>query len=100
MAIPVLQGDVGGPYTYPSTPPLTAPATMLTGSTKVFIGGRSVMLVGQANTTLGAIVASTLVSLKTFVEGAPLHLSGSVTNTSAGWLGGVLQGTIPNVQVT
>jgi hypothetical protein len=72
---------------------------MLSGTTKTFIGGLSVMTVGAAQTTLGTIISSTLFTTKTFIEGTPVHLAGSVTNTSAGWLNGVLQGTSPNVLV-
>jgi len=100
MGIPIVSGDVGGPYTFPSVPPLVSPATMVTGSTSVFIGGKSVMLVGAANTSLGAIVSGTQFTSKTFIEGKPVHLAGSLTATSAGWLNGVLQGTTLNVQIT
>lgn len=99
MGIPILAGDTGGPYVFPSTPPVYAPATMVSGSLKVFIGGRSVMLVGAANTSLGAIISGTVFTSKTFIEGKPVHLAGSLTNTSAGWLNGTLQSSIPNVQV-
>ena len=97
MGIPVLTGDIGGPYMFPSNPPIFSPATMLLGSSKVFIGGRSVMLVGAANTSLGAITVGSLFTTTTFIEGVPAHLSGSVTNLSTGWLFGVLLGTVPNV---
>lgn len=99
MGIPVLTGDIGGPYMFPSTPPVFAPASMIVGSTTVFIGGRSVMLFGAANTSLGAIISGTLFTTTTFIEGKPVHLAGSLTNTSAGWLNGILQGSIATVLV-
>lgn len=97
MGIPVLAGDVSTPFTFPSSPPVAAPATMLSGTTKVFIGGRSVMTFGAASTSLGSIISSSLLTSKTFIEGTPAHLAGSLCNTSSGWLNGTLQGTVPNV---
>ena len=89
--VPIVAGDVGGPYTLPGTPPQVASFSMLSGTTKVLINGRSVMVAGNAQTAGGAIASSTLVSIKTLIEGAPVHLGGSVTNLTTGWLGGVLQ---------
>lgn len=97
MGIPVLAGDVSTPFTFPSTPPVSAPATMLSGSTKVFIGGKSVMTVGAAVTSLGSIISSSIFTTKTFIEGTPAHLVGSLCNTSSGWFNGTLQGSVPNV---
>ena len=100
MGIPILANDIGGPYTFPSTPPVTAPATMLSGSLKTFVASRSVMTFGApAQTTLGTLISGTLFSQKTFVEGSPVHLAGSITNTSVGWLNGILQGSVPNVVI-
>lgn len=99
MGIPVLTGDIGGPYMFPSTPPVFAPATMLVGSTKVFIGGKSVMLLGAANTSLGSIAAGTLFTTTTFIENKPAHLAGSLTFLTTGWLNGVLQGSTANVLI-
>lgn len=92
MGVPVVQGDVGGPYVYPSTPPAYGSFQMVSGSTKTFISGKSVMLVGQAQTTGGAIITSTTVSAATFVEGRAVHLVGSLTSLSTGWRAGILQG--------
>jgi len=100
MPIPVVQGDVGGPYVYPSTPPAYASFPMTSGSVKTFIGGRSVMLVGQANTGGGPIISGTLTSTKVLIEGKPVYVGGAVTMLGTGWLQGVLQATIPNVFVT
>lgn len=101
MPIPVVAGDMGGPYVYPSTPPAYASFPMVSGSTKVFIKGRSVMLVGLANTGGGSIISGTLVSTKTFIEGKPVYLGGAVTMLSTGWLQGVLQAVnAANVFVT
>jgi hypothetical protein len=97
MGIPILAGDVSTPFTFPSTPPLTSPATMLVGTTKVFIGGKSVMTLAAANTTLGPISISSMLTTKTFLEGSPAHLSGAVAFTSTGWINGTLIGTSPNV---
>lgn len=99
MGIPILAGDVSTPFTFPSTPPVQSPATMLVGTTKVLIGGKSVMTVGKATTSLGTIVTSSLFTSKTFIEGTPAHLAGSLCTTSAGWVNGTLQGTIPNVLI-
>ena len=100
MPVPVVAGDIGGPYVYPSTPPQTASFPMVSGSTKVFIGGRSVMLVGAANTGGGAIIAGAPTTTKTFIEGKLVYVGGAVTTLSTGWLQGLLQATnAPNVFV-
>jgi len=99
MGIPILTGDISAPFTFPSVPPLLAPAIMLLGTTKVLIAGRSVMTLGAAQTSLGAIVVSTLFTTKTFIEGSPAHLAGAVAITSSGWLNGVLQGTTVTVLI-
>jgi hypothetical protein len=100
MGIPIVAGDVSTPFTSPSAPPVFVPATMLSGTAKVFFGGKSVMVVGAAQTSLGAIATSSLVTVKTFIEGAPGHLAGSLCTTTSGWTNGTLQGTTPNIQVT
>ena len=97
MGIPILAGDVSTPFTFPSSPPVFSPATMLVGTTKVFIAGKSVMTVAAASTTLGTITISSLITVKTLIEGSPVHLSGSLAFTSAGWINGTLVGTVPNV---
>lgn len=99
MGLPVLAGDTSTPFTFPSSPPVTAPATMLVGTVKTLIGGKSVMTVGAAQTSLGTIVSSSLFTTKTLIEGTPVHLSGSLCTTSAGWFNGTLIGTVPNVLV-
>lgn len=91
MGFPVVQGDQGGIYTLPGIPPLFASFQMVSGSVKTFIGGRAIMLLAQAVTTGGPIVASSLNSVKTLVEGRPVMLGGSITSLSTGWIGGVLQ---------
>lgn len=98
MGLPVVAGDIGGPYVYPSVPPLTASFPMTAGSVKTFFNGRSVMLFGQAITGGGPIISATLFTTKTFVEGRSVLLAGAVTNLGTGWLAGVLQGgNSPNV---
>ena len=97
MGIPILAGDISTPFTFPSVPPLMAPATMIVGTTKVFIGGKSVMTLAAANTTLGPIAISSLLTTKTLIEGSFAHLSGGVALTTAGWINGTLIGTSPNV---
>lgn len=100
MNIPIVSGDNGGPYTFPSTPPLVSSFQMTLGSTKVLFGGNSVMLVGAALTTGGNIAASSLFSTKTLVEGRPVHFAGSLTNLDTGWIGGTLiGGSVPNILV-
>lgn len=101
MPLPVVAGDIGGPYVYPSVPPLTASFPMTAGSVKTFFNSRSVMLFGQAFTGGGPIITATAFTLKTFVEGKPVLLVGALTNLGTGWLGGVLQnGGAPNILVT
>lgn len=92
MGVPVIAGDFGGVYTYPSVPPLFASFQMVSGSVKTFIHGRALMLYGQAGTSGGPIVAASLVSAKTLVENRPVLLSGAVTSLGTGWFGGILQG--------
>jgi len=100
MGLPVVTGDVSTPFTSPSTPPVFAPATMISGTTKVFFGGKSVMTVGApAQTSLGTIASSTMVTTKTIIEGSPAHLAGSLCVTSSGWTNGTLVGTTPNIIV-
>jgi hypothetical protein len=100
MPIPVVAGDIGGPYVYPSTPPVYASFPMMSGSVKTFFNGRSVMLFGQAFTGGGPIISATLMTTKTFVEGRPVLVVGSMTMLGTGWLNGVLQGGgAPNVFV-
>lgn len=91
MGLPVIVGDIGGPYTLPTVPPAVASFPMVAGSTKVFIHGRGVMLFGQAVTAGGAIAAASLMSTKTFIEGRPVLLGGAVTSLATGWIGGTLQ---------
>jgi hypothetical protein len=98
MGLPVVAGDIGGPYVYPSVPPLTASFPMTAGSVKTFFNGKSVMLLGQALTGGGPIITATLFTTVTFVEGKPVLLGGAVTNLGTGWLAGVLQPAgAPNV---
>ena len=97
MGIPILAGDVSTPFTLPGSPPVLSPATMISGTTKVFVGGKSVMTLAAANTTLGPIAISSMLTTKTFLEGSPAHLSGAVASTSTGWVNGTLIGTSPNV---
>lgn len=91
MGFPIVVGDTGGIYTYPSTPPVMASFQMVQGSVKTFINGRGVMLFGQAVTTGGPIASASLTSVKTLIEGRPVLLGGAVTTLATGWLGGVLQ---------
>ena len=88
MQIPVVAGDIGGPYTppQPSQPPIVA--TMLLGSTTVLIKQRSVMLFGNAVTSAGPIVSSTLNSTTTLIEGLPVLLNGTVTTLASGYHSG------------
>ena len=97
MGIPIRAGDVSTPFTLPGSPPAMSPATMISGTSKVFVGGLSVLTLAAANTTLGAISVSSLLTTKTFLEGSPAHLSGAVAATSTGWINGTLIGTSPNV---
>lgn len=92
MGLPVVAGDIGGPYVYPSVPPVYASFPMTAGSAKTFFNGRSVMLFGQALTGGGPIISATLMTSKTFVEGRPVLLVGAMTMLGTGWLNGVLQG--------
>lgn len=92
MGVPVVAGDFGGPYYNPSTQAY-APFVMVGGSSRTFINGRSVLLLGQALTTGGPIVSATLVSVVTLVEGRPVLLGGALTNLATGWVLGVLQAT-------
>lgn len=99
--LPVVSGDIGGPYTYPSVPPLVASFPMLAGSVKTLFNSRSVMLLGQATTGGGPIISATLFSTKVFVEGKPVLCVGATTILGTGWIGGVLQGGgASNVLVT
>ena len=101
MGLPVVQGDIGGPYMYPSVPPVFASFPMVSGSTKTLFNTRSVMLLGQAFTGGGPISTATLISVQVFVEGKPILLGGAMTMLSTGWLFGVLQAVnAPNIQVT
>lgn len=92
MGVPVVAGDIGGPYMYPSTPPVFASFPMVSGSVRTLVSGRSVMLVGQAQTGGGPISAGTLFSVATLIEGKPVYFVGATTFLSTGWLNGVLQG--------
>ena len=56
----------------------------------MLIKGKSVMLVGQAVTSGGPIVSSTLNSVKTLIEGKPVILGGSVTTLASGYHTGVI----------
>lgn len=101
MPLAVVQGDIGGPYVYPSTPPAYASFPMVSGSVKTLFNGRSVMLVGQANTGGGAIIFGNPITTKVFVEGRLVYVGGAVTMLSTGWMQGVLQAAnAPNVFVT
>lgn len=98
MGLPVVAGDTGGPYVYPSVPPVYASFPMTAGSVKVFFNGKSVMLFGQAFTGGGPIISASLMTTKTFVEGKPVLLVGAMTMLGTGWLNGILQGGgAPNV---
>lgn len=100
MGVPIVTGDIGGPYTLPTVPPAVASFPMTTGSVKTQFAGRSVMLLGQALTAGGPIIAATLVTTKTFVEGKPVLLAGAVTMLGTGWINGTLQpGGATNIQV-
>lgn len=99
MGIPVRVGDTGGPYTFPSTPPAVASFPVVSGSVKTLIGGQPVAVFPGTVTAGGQVITSTLNSIKTLVEGAPVILGGSVTNLSTGWITGVMQASVPNVQV-
>ena len=90
MGIPIVVGDIGGPYQPPGVgPPVMA--TMVTGSTRVFIRGRPVLLFpSPAVTSLGTIVSSTLNTSIVRIEGRPVLLGGSVTNLSSGFSAGTL----------
>lgn len=92
MLTPIVAGDIGGPYVppQPTQPPLTA--TMIQGSTKVLIKGSSVMLFGNALTSLGTVISSSLNSTTTLIEGAPVLLTGTVTALSSGYSAGVVVG--------
>jgi hypothetical protein len=101
MGLPVIAGDTGGIYTFPSVPPAFASFAMVTGSVKTFIHGRSIMLLGQAVTAGGPIASASLFSTKTLVESRPVLLGGAVTFLGTGWVGGVLQSSgAVNVQVS
>lgn len=88
MGIPLVANDQGGPYTLGLAPPLIA--VFVTGSTRVFIKNKPIMLVGAAVTTLGSVISSTLNSTKTMIEGKPVILGGSVTNLSSGYSNGTV----------
>lgn len=101
MPLAVVAGDIGGPYVYPSTPPVYASFPMVSGSLKTFFNGRSVMLLGQATTAGGAIISASASTVKVFVEGRAVLIPGAVTILSTGWTNGVLQaGNAPNILVT
>lgn len=101
MGLAIVTGDIGGPYTLPGVPPIVASFPMVSGSVKTLFAGKSVMLFGQAFTAGGPIIAATLMSAKTLVEGRPVLLAGAVTMLGTGWINGVLQpGGAPNVFVT
>lgn len=101
MGFPVVTGDIGGIYTFPSVPPQFASFPMVLGSVVTLFEGKSVMLVGNALTAGGPIATSTLFTTTTFVENLLVHLGGSVTNLATGWLTGVLAvGGAPTVQTT
>jgi uncharacterized Zn-binding protein involved in type VI secretion len=89
MGTPVVAGDFGGPYTPPGTAPPQI-ATVIQGSSRVFIKGKSIALFGQAFTTLGPIITSTLNSSVALIEGKPVILGGSVTNLGSGYSNGQL----------
>lgn len=89
MGTPVVAGDFGGPYTPPGTAPPQI-ATIISGSTRVLVKGKSVALVGQAVTTLGPIITSSLNSSTTLIEGKLVILGGSVTNLGSGYSNGTL----------
>lgn len=100
MGLPIIVGDIGGIYTYPSVPPLFASFPVTGGSSKTFIHGRAIALLAQAVTAGGPIVSATLFSTKTLVEGRPVLLGGAVTILGTGWLNGTLQPAgAGNVQV-
>ena len=88
--VPIVAGDVGGPYLKPDQSPRFF--TMVSGSTKVRIRSQSIMLLGQAVTTGGAINSASLVTNKVRVEGKPVLLAGAITNLETGWHGGTLMG--------
>lgn len=85
---PVVVGDFGGPYTLALAPPQIA--TVISGSARVRIKGRSIALFGQAFTTLGPIITSTSNSARTLIEGKPVILGGSVTSLGSGYSNGTL----------
>lgn len=85
--IPILAGDLGTNYTHETA---VSDFTMVLGSTKVSIGGRSVMLLGRALTTGGPIVTATLFTQKVLVEGLPVLAAGAVTSLATGWQNGLL----------
>lgn len=89
MATPVVAGDFGGPYTPPGTAPPQI-ASMISGSVRVLVKGKSVLLFGAAFTTLGPIITSSLNSSVTMIEGKPVILGGSVTNLASGYSNGTL----------
>lgn len=88
MGVPLVAGDQGGPYTLGLLPPVIA--TVVTGSTRVFIKGKAVALFPGTVTTFGSIITSILNSQRTFIEGKPVILGGSLTNLSSGYSNGTV----------
>lgn len=89
MGIPLVANDFGGPYTPPGTAPPQV-VTIVGGSTRVFIKGKSVALFPGAITTLGTIIVSSLNSMTTLIEGKPVILGGSLTTLSSGYSNGTV----------
>lgn len=86
MGVPAIAGDIAGPYIPPTPTQPTIIATILSGSTKVLIKGRSVALFPPLTITdQGPMISSTLNSTTTLVEGSPVILGGSITNLANGY---------------
>lgn len=88
---PVVVGDVGSSYIFPSTPPVTSSFPMVSGVPNVLIHSKPVLTLAVAQTAGGPIASATLFSTKTLVAGSPVILGGALTNLATGWLGGTIQ---------
>lgn len=101
MASPFVAGDPCGPYQPPAQPLPPLAGICVGGSVKVLIRGRAVALIGAGLTSIGPIVAATLVSTKTLIEGKPVILGGGLTTLATGYHSGpVFAVNAATVQVT
>ena len=88
MGTSVVAGDIGGPYTETSTG-IQQSFPMVSGSLFVLHAGLSQMLVGQALTAGGPIIAGAPFTVTTLIEGRLAYVGGAVT-LLPNWVGGVL----------